>query len=66
MPEAQEIKELHRRRRVSIQNIRRSVIIFGATALVLVVLHCWLSMRLWMPFTVLGIVALSGLGDVFT
>jgi fatty acid desaturase len=66
MPGAQEINELQRRRRVSARNLRRSAIIFGATALVLLVLHYWLSMRLWMPFTVLGIVALSALGDVFT
>ena len=66
MPDEQEIKELHRRRRISVQNMRRSAIIFGVTAFVLLVLQYWLTLRLWMPFTVLAVVALTAVSDVFT
>jgi len=66
MPDEQEIKELHRRRRISMQNMRRSSIILGVTASVLLVLQYWLTMRLWMPFAVLAVVALTAVSDVFT
>ena len=66
MPDEQEIKELHRRRRISVQNMRRSAIILGVTASVLLVLQYWLTMRLWMPFAVLAVVALTAVSDVFT
>ena len=66
MPDEQEIKERHRRRRISVQNMRRSAIILGVTASVLLVLQYWLTMRLWMPFAALAVVALTAVSDVFT
>jgi hypothetical protein len=63
MPDAAELKELEKNRRLSLLHMRRGAIILGCTGLALFVLQQFISIRLWIPFVILAILSLTVLGD---
>ena len=58
-----ELKEILRHQRLSLQNLRRGVIIFGMSAIALVIVQQFIRMRLWIPFTILGVLSFTIVGD---
>ena len=57
------LKEFEKNRRLSLQHLRRGVVIFGLTAVALVVVQQFLSLRLWIPFIILGVLSFTVIGD---
>jgi len=58
-----ELKELQKKRRLCLQHLRRGALLFGSTAIVLVVVQLFLGIHLWMPFATLGVISLTLVGD---
>jgi hypothetical protein len=65
MTQEAKLQELQKNRRLSLQHFRRGAIIFGVTAVALLVVQLFVKMRLWLPFTILGILSLTVIGDAF-
>ena len=63
MTEDAKLKEMQRNRRLSLQHLRRGAVLFGATGVVLLVVQQLISVGLWIPFIVLGILSLTVIGD---
>jgi len=60
------LKELLKSRRLCLQHLRRGALIFGVTAIVLIVVQQFISIRLWVPFLILGVLSFSVIGDAIT
>ena len=60
-----ELKELQKNQRLSLQHLRRGVIVFGITAVALIVAQYFINVRLWIPFSILGVVSFTLVGDAF-
>jgi intracellular septation protein A len=63
MADEAKLKELQKNRRLSLQHLRRGALIFGVTAVTLIVVQQFVSIQLWIPFIILGILSLTVIGD---
>ena len=63
MADEAKLKDLQKNRRVSLQHLRRGAVIFGVTAIILLILQQFISIRLWIPFIILGILSFTVIGD---
>ena len=66
MADEVKLKEMQKNRRLSLQHLRRGAILFGVTGVALLVVQQFISMRLWIPFIVLGILSLTVIGDLIS
>ena len=57
------LKELQKNRRLSLQHLRQGALIFGLTAVALLITQQFISMRLWIPFIILGVLSFAVIGD---
>ncbi len=55
--------ELQKNRRLCLQHLRRGAVIFGATAIALLVVQQFISIRLWIPFIIPGVLSFTIIGD---
>ena len=63
MADEAKLKELQKNRRLSLQHLRRGAILFCITAVALLVVQQFISMRLWIPFIILGVLSFTVVGD---
>ena len=66
MVDEAKLQELQKNRRLSLQHLRRGAVIFGVTALGLLVVQQFISIRLWIPFIILGVLSFTVIGDAIT
>src|SRR5262245_57737994 len=57
------LKELRKNQQLSLSHLRRGAVIFGLTAVGLIVVQQFVSMRLWIPFIILGVLSFTLVGD---
>ena len=65
MTDEAKVKELAKNRRVSLLNLRRGLVLFGVTAVGLIILQQFVKTLIWLPFVVLGILSFTLIGDAF-
>jgi len=63
MADEAKLKELRKNQRLCLQHLRRGSIIFGLTAVALLIAQQFINIRLWIPFTILGILSFTVVGD---
>ena len=63
MADEAKLKELQEKRGLSLQHLRRGAIIFGVTAVVLLVVQQLVNVRLSIPFIILGFLSFTVIGD---
>jgi len=63
MADEAKLKELQKKRGLSLQHLRRGAIIFGVTAVVLLVVQQFVNVRLSIPFIILGFLSFTVIGD---
>ncbi len=63
MADEAKLKELQKNRRLSLQHLRRGVFIFGVTTVTLLIVQQFISIRLWIPFIILGALSFTVIGD---
>ena len=63
MADEAKLKELQKSQRLSLQHLRRGAIFFGTTAVALLVVQQFISIRLWIPFVILGVLSFTVIGD---
>ncbi len=63
MPDEAKLKELRKNQQLALQHLRRGALIFGVTAVALLVAQQFISVRLWIPFVVLGVLSFTVIGD---
>ena len=66
MPDDAKLKELQKNRRLCLLHLRRGAIIFGVTAVALLVVQQFISIRLWIPFIILGVLSFTVVGDAIS
>jgi hypothetical protein len=59
----EKLKELQKSRRLCLQHLRRGLVLFGITAVVLIVVQQFITIRLWVPFLILGVLSFTMVGD---
>ena len=64
MPESAKLSELQNSGRLILRHIRRGALIFGLTAVGLLLTQIFSDTRAWVPFVVLGVLSITVLGDV--
>ena len=63
MADDAKLKELQKIRRLCLQNLRRGAFIFGVTAVLLIILQQFISVRLWVPFLILVVLSFTVVND---
>jgi intracellular septation protein A len=63
MADEAKLKELQKNRQLSLRHLRRGTLIFGITAVALLVIQQLISIQLWIPFIILGVLSFTVIGD---
>jgi hypothetical protein len=60
----EQFQELQKDQRMALLNIRRGALLFGLTAVGLLLAQHFLGIPLWIPFVILGLLSLTLIGDL--
>lgn len=66
MADDAKLKELKKNQRLCLQHLRWGALIFGITAIILIVVQQFVSLHLWVPFLILGVLLFTVVGDAIT